>query len=61
MNYHDMKLDPKVKGGETGYFVFPGVDNGGNVVRGPHFGSWGVGISKYSKKTNKRLMSSPNI
>ncbi|WP_230875905.1 ABC transporter substrate-binding protein [Paenibacillus validus] len=49
MNYHDMKLDPKVKGGETGYFVFPGVDNGGNVVRGPHFGSWGVGISKYSK------------
>jgi multiple sugar transport system substrate-binding protein len=49
MNYHDMKLDPKVKGGETGYFVFPGVKEGDKIVRGPHFGSWGVGISKYSK------------
>jgi ABC-type sugar transport system, periplasmic component len=49
MNYHDMKLDPKVEGGKTGYFVFPGVENNGNIVRGPHFGSWGVGINKYSK------------
>jgi multiple sugar transport system substrate-binding protein len=49
MNYHDMKLDPKVKGGEAGYFVFPGVKDGDKLVRGPHFGSWGVGISKYSK------------
>ncbi|GGG05998.1 ABC transporter substrate-binding protein [Paenibacillus abyssi] len=48
MNYHDMKLDPKVEGGDTGYFVFPGVENGGEIVRGPHFGSWGIGISKYS-------------
>ncbi|WP_256831429.1 MULTISPECIES: ABC transporter substrate-binding protein [unclassified Paenibacillus] len=48
MNYHDMKLDPKVKG-EAGYFVFPGVKDGDKLVRGPHFGSWGIGISKYSK------------
>lgn len=49
MNYHDMKLDPKVKGGEVGYFEFPGVKNGDKLVRGPHFGSWGIGMSKYSK------------
>jgi len=48
MNYHDMKLDPNVNG-KVGYFIFPGVKNGGNVVRGPHFGSWGLSISKYSK------------
>jgi len=48
MNYHDMKLDPKVNG-EAGYFMFPGVKSGDEIVRGPHFGSWGLGISKYSK------------
>ncbi|PZE22184.1 ABC transporter substrate-binding protein [Paenibacillus xerothermodurans] len=47
MNYHDMKLDPKV-GGQVGYFPFPGVKMGERIVRGPHFGSWGIGINKYS-------------
>jgi multiple sugar transport system substrate-binding protein len=48
MNYHDMKLNPKVKGGEVGYFEFPGVRSGGRLTRGPHFGSWGIGINTYS-------------
>lgn len=47
MNYHDMQLDPKVNGKE-GYFMFPGREDGGNIVRGPHFGSWQLSVSKYS-------------
>jgi multiple sugar transport system substrate-binding protein len=49
MNYHDMKLDPKVQGGQVGYFKFPGVKDGDKLVEGPHFGSWGVSVNKYSK------------
>lgn len=48
MNYNDMQLDPKV-GGKAGYFLFPGVKKGNEIVRGPHFGSWEISISKYSK------------
>lgn len=48
MNYHDMTLDKSVKG-EVGYFEFPGVSNGNTIVRGPHFGSWGLAINKYSQ------------
>ncbi|PDO11048.1 MAG: hypothetical protein BLM47_04325 [Candidatus Reconcilbacillus cellulovorans] len=49
MNYHNMKLDPKVQGGQAGYFMFPGVKEGDKIVRGPHFGSWGIAVNKYSK------------
>jgi multiple sugar transport system substrate-binding protein len=48
MNYHDMQLDPKVNG-KVGYFLFPGKMNGDQIVRGPHFGSWELSVSKYSK------------
>ncbi|MBP1157299.1 MULTISPECIES: extracellular solute-binding protein [unclassified Paenibacillus] len=48
MNYHNMKLDPRVKGGQVGYFMFPGVKVDGTLVRGPHFGSWGIAINQYS-------------
>lgn len=48
MNYHDMKLEPNVNGKE-GYFMFPGKEINGKINRGPHFGSWGLSISKYSK------------
>ncbi|GAB2701665.1 ABC transporter substrate-binding protein [Paenibacillus thermoaerophilus] len=48
MNYHDMKLQPNV-GGQVGYFMFPGVERGGALVRGPHFGSWGLAVNKYSR------------
>ncbi|EXX91176.1 hypothetical protein CH50_13985 [Paenibacillus darwinianus] len=47
MNYHDMQLDPKVNG-KTGYFLFPGREDGSGNVRGPHFGSWELSVSKYS-------------
>ncbi|MGO4184986.1 ABC transporter substrate-binding protein [Paenibacillus sp. TAF43_2] len=49
MNVHDMKLHPKVHGGQVGYFMLPGVEHGGTLVRGPHFGSWGLAINKYSE------------
>lgn len=49
MNYHDMDLNPKVKGGQVGYFTLPGTKHGGELVRGPHFGSWGLAVNKYSK------------
>jgi multiple sugar transport system substrate-binding protein len=48
MNYHDMKLQPNV-GGQVGYFMFPGVKRGDTLVRGPHFGSWGLAVNKYSE------------
>lgn len=48
MNYHDMTLDKSVKG-EVGYFKFPGVSDGSKIIRGPHFGSWGLAINKYSR------------
>ncbi|WP_424765612.1 ABC transporter substrate-binding protein [Paenibacillus sp. sgz302251] len=48
MNYHDMRLNPKVKGGEVGYFMLPGVEHNGVIKRGPHFGSYGLAINKYS-------------
>jgi multiple sugar transport system substrate-binding protein len=47
MNYNDMHLDPKVNG-KAGYFLFPGMKNGNEIVRGPHFGSWELSVSKYS-------------
>lgn len=47
MNYHDMKLHPKVAG-ETGYFMMPGLRRDGEIVRGPHFGSWGLAINRHS-------------
>lgn len=50
MNYHGMRLNPKVEGGEVGYFMFPGKMIGDELVRGPHFGSWGIAINKYSKQ-----------
>ncbi len=49
MNYHDMKLNPEVEGGEVSYFMFPGVQKGNELIRGPHFGSWGIAINKYSE------------
>jgi multiple sugar transport system substrate-binding protein len=49
MNYHDMKLDQNVKG-EVGYFVFPGVQNGSEIVRGPHAGTWMLSLNKYGKQ-----------
>ncbi|WP_231637362.1 MULTISPECIES: ABC transporter substrate-binding protein [Bacillales] len=50
MNVHDMKLHPNVKGGQVGYFMLPGVKQGDKLVRGPHFGSWGLAINKYSEQ-----------
>lgn len=47
MNYHDMKLNPKIDG-QVGSFMFPGVRRDGAIVRGPHFGSWGLAVSKYT-------------
>jgi len=49
MNYHNMRLNPQV-GGEVGYFMFPGsiIDN--KLVQGPHFGSWGIAVNKYSAR-----------
>ncbi|MFB9328661.1 extracellular solute-binding protein [Paenibacillus aurantiacus] len=49
MNYHDMLLNPKVKG-QVGSFMFPGVEQKGTIVRGPHFGSWGLAVNKYSRQ-----------
>lgn len=49
MNVHDMKLHPNLQGGQVGYFMLPGVKNGDTLVRGPHFGSWGLAINKYSE------------
>ncbi|CAM4382868.1 sugar ABC transporter substrate-binding protein [Paenibacillus phoenicis] len=49
MNYHNMRLNPKV-GGEVGYFMFPGTMESGALIRGPHFGSWGLAINRYSRQ-----------
>lgn len=51
MNYHDMKLHAKIEDGKVGYFMFPGMYHNNQLVRGPHFGSWGIAVNKYS--TNK--------
>lgn len=44
MNYHDLKLDAKIKGGVIGYAKVPGA-----VSEGPHFGTWMLSVNKYSK------------
>ncbi|CAI6083325.1 ABC transporter substrate-binding protein [Cohnella sp. JJ-181] len=49
MNYHDMKLNPMVQG-QVGSFMFPGVERSGTIVRGPHFGSWGLAVNKYAQQ-----------
>ncbi|MGK9251470.1 extracellular solute-binding protein [Paenibacillus humicus] len=49
MNYHDMKLNPKVQG-QVGSFMLPGVERNGTIIRGPHFGSWGLAVNKYSRQ-----------
>ena len=43
MNYHDMKLNPDVKG-EVAYAMVPK-----KVTYGPHFGTWILSINKFSK------------
>jgi len=44
MNYHDLKLDPKIKGGVIGYAKVPA-----GTSEGPHFGTWMLSLNKYSK------------
>jgi multiple sugar transport system substrate-binding protein len=46
MNYHDLKLDAKIKGGVIGYAKVPAGSS-----EGPHFGTWMLSLNKYS--TNK--------
>lgn len=48
LNYHEMELNPKIRGGETGYFPFPGTEREGEVRRGPQLTTWGLGVNKYS-------------
>lgn len=47
MNYHNMKLESRIKGGRVGYFMFPGTLVNGELKRGPHFGSWGLALNRY--------------
>ncbi|WP_020619774.1 ABC transporter substrate-binding protein [Paenibacillus daejeonensis] len=49
MNYHDMRLNPQVNG-TVGYFMMPGMLHDGELVRGPHFGSWGLAVNRYSER-----------
>lgn len=42
MNYHALKLDTAVKGGEIGYAVVPK-----EKAVGPHFGTWMLSVNKY--------------
>ena len=44
MNYHDLKLDAKIKGGVIGYAKVPA-----GSAEGPHFGTWMLSLNKYSK------------
>ena len=44
MNYHDLKLDAKIKGGVIGYAKVPRGSS-----EGPHFGTWMLSLNKYSK------------
>jgi multiple sugar transport system substrate-binding protein len=46
--YHTLELASNVKG-QIDYFLFPGKEVGGKLVRGPHFGTWQLSINKYSK------------
>lgn len=50
MNYHNMMIDPRVKGGDVGYFKFPGTMVDSKLVQGPHFGSWGIAVNQYSER-----------
>jgi multiple sugar transport system substrate-binding protein len=43
MNYHDMRLDPSVRG-EVAYAMVPK-----KVTYGPHFGTWMLSVNKFSK------------
>lgn len=48
MNYHAMRLQDRIEGGEVGYFMFPGTYQDGELIHRPHFGSWGLAVNKYS-------------
>lgn len=48
MNYTRQFLDPDVDG-KAGYALIPGTEINGEIVHGPHLGTWQLSINKYSE------------
>lgn len=48
LNYHEMELDPRIRTGAVGYFMFPAADRNDEVNRTPQIISWGLSVNKYS-------------
>jgi len=48
LNYHEMELDPRIRTGVIGYFMFPRASDTSQYDQGPQIVSWGLSVNKYS-------------
>lgn len=48
LNYHKMDLNPSIRTGELGYFLFPATEVNGKMQQGPLMSTWGLSINRYS-------------
>jgi len=48
LNYHEMELDPRIRTGVIGYFMFPQASDASEHNLAPQIVSWGLSVNKYS-------------